>query len=385
MPNHLTVGSADEIGFIQNVRVVDLDTGVNRAANGKNRLASDLWHVDRLDGKDQGWYGMSDEGTSTKKKMTLWQKSDWREPAWMKDVPSRSKGNIQFQAETAIVCSKGFHAGKVYATVHWGFEIDKNLVVTPYETEVYNKETEAFDDAVDAWNTQATGPSAAAARPPSKSSRPTSNEPARTPARGRPRGTARGRVRRLRVGPLRRPRRARLDRRMAAREPDGGGHPGAARAQARGARRLRVDPGRHPRPHPPAAMRDRAALNDFGYIDEDGGYDREAGFALLELGDAAVEPLAEELDDANPGQLEGSEEATLTEIYGLRRADFAYRFLARILGVEPEFDADPAVRDTHIAALRKRAREDSNSRWLCILRLLLPSRGPRPGPGMCSL
>jgi hypothetical protein len=158
MPNYLTVGSAEEIGFIQNVRVVDLDTGVNRAANGKNRLASDMWHVDRLDGKDHGWYGMSDEGGDTKKKMSLWQKSDWREPAWMKDVPSRSKGNVQFQAETAVVCSKGFNAGKVYATVHWGFEIDKNLVVTPYETEVYNKETEEFDEAVDAWNAQATGP-----------------------------------------------------------------------------------------------------------------------------------------------------------------------------------------------------------------------------------
>jgi hypothetical protein len=105
-----------------------------------------------------------------------------------------------------------------------------------------------------------------------------------------------------------------------------------------------------------AAMRERAALNDFGYIDEDGGYDREAGYALLELGDAAVGPLAEELGDSNPGQLEGSEEATLTEIYGLRRADFAYRYLARILGVEPEFDEDPAVRDTHIAALRERLR-----------------------------
>src|SRR5689334_19096434 len=31
MPNYLTVGSAEEIGFIQNVRVVDLDTGQNRA------------------------------------------------------------------------------------------------------------------------------------------------------------------------------------------------------------------------------------------------------------------------------------------------------------------------------------------------------------------
>ena len=103
-----------------------------------------------------------------------------------------------------------------------------------------------------------------------------------------------------------------------------------------------------------AAMRDRGALNDFGYIDESGGYDRDAGRALLELGDAAVGPLAEELGDMNPGQLEGSEEATLTDAYGLRRADFAYRFLARILGEQPRFDPDPAVRDGHIAALRER-------------------------------
>jgi hypothetical protein len=157
MPNYLTIGSAEEIGFIQNVRVVDLDTGVNRAANGANRLASDLWHVDRLDGKEHGWYGMTDAGGGGKT-LKVWQKSDWDEPAWMRDIPSRTRGNIQFQAETAIVCRKGFHAGKVYATVHWGFEIDKNLVVSPYETEVFNKESEAFRDAVDAWNAQAAGP-----------------------------------------------------------------------------------------------------------------------------------------------------------------------------------------------------------------------------------
>ena len=101
-----------------------------------------------------------------------------------------------------------------------------------------------------------------------------------------------------------------------------------------------------------AALRERANLNDFGYIDADGGLDRDAGKALLELGAAAVAPLAAELDDLEPGQLEGSEEATLTDVYGLRRADFAYRYLARVLGREPEFDPDPAVRDRHIAALR---------------------------------
>jgi hypothetical protein len=105
-----------------------------------------------------------------------------------------------------------------------------------------------------------------------------------------------------------------------------------------------------------AAMRERASLNDFGYIDEEGGFDREAGEALLELGEAAVGPLAEELDDMNRGQLDGSEEATLTEIYGLRRADFAYRYLARILGVKPRFDPDPAVRDQHIVELRELLR-----------------------------
>lgn len=158
-PNHMTVGSAEEIGFIQSVQVLDLDTGANRAANGKDRLASDMWHVDRLDGKDHGWYGMTDAGGGGKT-LKLWQKSDWDEPAWMRDVPSRSRGNVQFRAETAIVCRKGFQAGTVYATVHWGFEIDKNLVVTPYETEVFNKETEEFRESVDAWNTQAAGPGA---------------------------------------------------------------------------------------------------------------------------------------------------------------------------------------------------------------------------------
>jgi hypothetical protein len=101
-----------------------------------------------------------------------------------------------------------------------------------------------------------------------------------------------------------------------------------------------------------AALRERANLNDFGYLDETGGHDREAGRALLELGPDAVAALRPELDDMNAGQLEGSEEATLTHVYGLRRADFAYRYLARILGREPEFDPDPAVRDRHIAALR---------------------------------
>jgi hypothetical protein len=102
-----------------------------------------------------------------------------------------------------------------------------------------------------------------------------------------------------------------------------------------------------------AALRERALLNDFGWIGERGaGHDREAGQAVLELGEAAVPALRPLLDDRSEAPLEGSEEATLAEELGLRRADFAYRFLARILGREPEFDNDPAVRDEQIARLR---------------------------------
>jgi hypothetical protein len=102
-----------------------------------------------------------------------------------------------------------------------------------------------------------------------------------------------------------------------------------------------------------AALRERAVLNDFGYLDESGGYDREAGQALLELGDAAIGPLRPVLDDMNDGNLSGSEEATLADEYGLRRADFAYRYITRILGRDEPFDPDPAARDRRIAALRE--------------------------------
>jgi hypothetical protein len=157
LPGPRAIGASDEIGFIQTAQVVDLDTEENRSPYAHERSLEDGTHVDRLAGKEQGWYGMGDAGGGGAT-MRLWKKSDWDEPAWMRDTPSTNNGNKRYHFETAIVCRKGFNAGKVYATVQWGFEVDRNLVITPYDHEVSNKETAGFREAVDAWNEQAAGP-----------------------------------------------------------------------------------------------------------------------------------------------------------------------------------------------------------------------------------
>ena len=41
----------------------------------------------------------------------------------------------------------------------------------------------------------------------------------------------------------------------------------------------------------------------------------------------------------------GSEAATMSNLYGYRRSDFAYRFLRRLDGEDPELAEDPADRD----------------------------------------
>jgi hypothetical protein len=102
-----------------------------------------------------------------------------------------------------------------------------------------------------------------------------------------------------------------------------------------------------------AALRDLPFLNDFGWMEPDGhGHDTTAAQALLALGDAARDPLIPLLDDERPAPLSGSETATMSSAYGYRRADFAARYLNKLLHRDSPFAADPAARDDAIAALR---------------------------------
>ena len=102
------------------------------------------------------------------------------------------------------------------------------------------------------------------------------------------------------------------------------------------------------------ALATQKHLNDWGYLDPAESHDGEAAQALLELGAAARPCLTTLLDARTPVTLFGGEEATMSSDYRYRRADFAHRYLTRILGETPAFDPDPARRDEAIDALKRR-------------------------------
>ena len=145
---------ADEIAWIQTVRNVNPTTGANKSPFGTNRMTTDFTKVDRLTGRQQGWYGMSDAqaGGDT---MAPWTKAGTRTFTYMTDTPSFGDGDRDFHFESAAVCRKGADVGKVYAIVTWGFTVDAALHVTAKPTRIFNKETVGFGAAVGRWNEQA--------------------------------------------------------------------------------------------------------------------------------------------------------------------------------------------------------------------------------------
>ena len=84
---------ADEIAFIQTVRLVDTATGANKdpEETNKKRQTGTATSVDRLGGREQGWYGMTDAGGGGSTLRT-WTKADPTKPAFLMDRPSWNVG-----------------------------------------------------------------------------------------------------------------------------------------------------------------------------------------------------------------------------------------------------------------------------------------------------
>ena len=144
---------ADEIAWIQTVRNVS-SWGDNKSPYGKKRMTDDHTKVDRLQGKEQGWYGMNDDQTAAGN-LKIWKKGGTEKAAYLYDAPSFPDGDRDFHFESAAVAKSGPDEGKVYATVTWGFKVDADLKVTAKDTKIFNKETVTLDKAVEMWNKQA--------------------------------------------------------------------------------------------------------------------------------------------------------------------------------------------------------------------------------------
>jgi len=150
------------IEFIQVARVVSTTNSApdpvgvqvpnNAGANGANRQSADHSRIDRLTGQRHGWYG-TDNNSVPLPTLRPWTPGA-KQPAYMRDTPSRSVPNVDFHFETAAVSRQGPDAGTVYATIVWGFTIDAQMQVIPEEPVYYNKESKDFDLGVAFWNAE---------------------------------------------------------------------------------------------------------------------------------------------------------------------------------------------------------------------------------------
>ncbi len=154
----LAVVNAEEIAFIQTVRLVDTASGANTDPDQTNqkRQTPSATSVDRRSGKTQGWYGMKDDATGSTQ-LSVWKKSARGSPAMMRDCSSWNQPDTTWQFETMVVCRCGADAGKVYAVVTWGFTVDADLKLTQQTPTVTNKQSTEATAAVHNWNGQAAG------------------------------------------------------------------------------------------------------------------------------------------------------------------------------------------------------------------------------------
>jgi hypothetical protein len=165
---------ADEIAFVQRVRLVDTATGENKDwdETNKKRATDRNSSIDRLAGRKYGWYGYKDdEGESGTVKP--WKKDKPDTAAWMHDTPQADIASTTWEFETAVMARSGSDEGLVYATCTWGFTVDAKLRVTAMNVLFFNKPTKDFMKAVEKWNEQADDPDAGDRNAPDQQKLPT--------------------------------------------------------------------------------------------------------------------------------------------------------------------------------------------------------------------
>lgn len=154
----------DSIAYVQIIRAINLETGDflysnseqrDRIVTGNPNQALNGWSVDRLEGKVYGYYGRNDNGTFAS---TLMPGSNIS-PALLRDSPWGWIDNTWFDAVSVPVCidSNSKCINKLLGYYYWLFLIDKGNATAPFHEVGVTWHQDAFDAAVQKWNTLAPG------------------------------------------------------------------------------------------------------------------------------------------------------------------------------------------------------------------------------------
>ncbi|CAL1517159.1 hypothetical protein [Chitinophaga sp. MM2321] len=157
--------NCDSVVYVQMIRVIDIETGnylspnseqTARMVTGNPQPAFNGWAVDRLSGKQWGYYGRNDDNTFAG---TITIGSD-HTTATLLDGPFGWPDNSWFDAVSVPVCIDRTAAcvNKLSGYYYWLFTINNGVAGNPFHEIAVTWHQDAFDAAVAQWN--ATAPSA---------------------------------------------------------------------------------------------------------------------------------------------------------------------------------------------------------------------------------
>lgn len=157
--------TCNTVAYIQIVRIIDIDTGAflapnsdqqNRIVTGRTKAGLNGWAIDRLAGRNWGYYGRNNDGTFASTLTTGSNTTD----AILRDRPSGWPNNSTFDAVSVPVCIDASSpcVNELLGYYYWLFVVGRNGVTSdPFHKIAVDWHQDAVDESVIEWNNDAPG------------------------------------------------------------------------------------------------------------------------------------------------------------------------------------------------------------------------------------
>ena len=157
--------NCNTICYVQIVRIIDRTTGnflapnsdqQNRIVTGRAEATSNGWAIDRLSGRNWGFYGRNNDGTFAS---TLTTGSNTT-TSTLRDTPSGWPDNSWFDAVSVPVCIDGQAScsNNLLGYYYWLFIVNPGPSVgNPFNEIGVDWNMVSFDESVKEWNVDASG------------------------------------------------------------------------------------------------------------------------------------------------------------------------------------------------------------------------------------